>query len=79
MKIHMPPLPPNPIITYVFEIGNLESQPVYAGFSAEMVRAIQREAMLAALEAVATWYNDEGREHCRSDVAAEIRALEIAP
>lgn len=41
------------------------------------IRNRDLEIVRIVLEAAAIWYNDEGRELCRSDVAAELRALEF--
>lgn len=67
-KSKLPPLPPHPE-PMVMKWSPLERA---------AIRARDIEVAKAVLEAAATWYNDEGRELCRSDVAAELRALEVS-
>ena len=50
----------------------------YEVMSWDDIRARDLEVARCVLEAAAIWYNDEGREYCRSDVAAELRNLEFA-
>jgi hypothetical protein len=42
-----------------------------------LIRARDLEVARVVLEGAARWYNDEGREECRSDVAECLRNLKV--
>ncbi len=46
-------------------------------YTADQLRARDLEVARVVLEGAARWYNDIGREECRSDVAHYLRNLEV--